>query len=699
MAKGTSTGALRTLLVALDDRARLDRVRRLEVGISSVLLSSFFSSECPCVDDGLGKQCWIMSRPLTPRVLRSLILVLVSAKYLRICSLGTGTGRWALPPTRLMSEQYDIRIPDHIVAFHFSNPFNVISSLNTPRGLRNAIRRYHNEHATINPPSVTTRRYDGEPVYIPEEIIQAYVLDVLGNRDPDQLLITSDIAYKILRWRFSFVDDEPSNPPDSPQVSMFLSDTVLGDPGLSELILVTATVDVVPLLSDKKVVNEFCVVFDSGCTTHTFNTLSYLSDYRVCKNNARMTLAKKNVTVPILGYGTCKQLGRVLYVPVIEYCLLSIRQLDDSGYDVQFSQGYARVIHRLSGKLLLTATLDRQLNLYTISQDDFEHQMNFEHRACMAHSIKTDKVSRLHYIFNHASAERIRYLCKCHSFPGLQNLSVKQVEHIRDCEFCRLAKIHKKPSCKSVERHSVLGQMWNGDTKGPIATPSLRYGNKYVFGLIESKSRFLIQYFMKSKNDVMSVAQQWINTYIKPLRAAYPDMGMIFVHTDNGEFNSKEIHDYLLVHGVYSMLTCPYTPQHNAVIERIWRTITEAAIALLLTAELPETYWQEARKCAGHVYNRMVCAHPEKYPKSPFEELFGVKPHVAHFQPWGCIAFSLIHVKPKNHTKRGDMCVFVGYSDRYHVVYRLYSLTTKDFIITSDATFVLISALNSLLIN
>jgi len=108
----------------------------------------------------------------------------------------------------------------------------------------------------------------------------------------------------------------------------------------------------------------------------------------------------------------------------------------------------------------------------------------------MAYSITTDKFSCLHYIFNHASAERIRYLCKCHS--GLQNLSVKQVEHIRDCEFCRLAKIHKKPSCKSVERHSVLSQMWNNDTKDPIATPSLRYGNKYVFGLIESKSRFLI---------------------------------------------------------------------------------------------------------------------------------------------------------------------------------------------------------------
>jgi len=67
-----------------------------------------------------------------------------------------------------MGEQYDIRIPDHIIAFHLSSdPFNVIlSSLNTPRGLQNAIRRYHKEHAKITPPSVTTRRYDDEPVYI-----------------------------------------------------------------------------------------------------------------------------------------------------------------------------------------------------------------------------------------------------------------------------------------------------------------------------------------------------------------------------------------------------------------------------------------------------------------------------------------------------------------------------------------------------
>ena len=226
-------------------------------------------------------------------------------------------------------------------------------------------------------------------------------------------------------------------------------------------------------------------------------------------------------------------------------------------------------------------------------------------------------------------------------------------------------------------------------TKGPISTPSLSYGNKYVFGVIESKSRFLIQYFMKNKDDVKDVAKQWINTYIRPLRAAYPNLGMIFVHTDDGEFNSKDIYEFLLRHGVYSMLTCPYTPEHNAVIERIWRTIIEAAFAMMLTAELPEMFWQEARKCAGHEYNRMVCAHPETHPFSPFEVMFGVKPHTSHFQPWGCVAFSKIQVKRKDYTSRGELCLFMGYSDRYHVGYRLYNIREKDFMITNDATFVL----------
>ena len=48
------------------------------------------------------------------------------------------------------------------------------------------------------------------------------------------------------------------------------------------------------------------------------------------------------------------------------------------------------------------------------------------------------------------------------------------------------------------------------------------------------------------------------------------------------------------------------------VIERVWRTIGESAIDMLLTANLSEPYWEEARKTACYLYNRAPSAHCER---------------------------------------------------------------------------------------
>ena len=446
-----------------------------------------------------------------------------------------------------LAEKYDLRIPDEIIRTYLNRDGrNKAETLKRSGVLKKFLRLYRFMNNVIGPPKGSHTINKEERILLPEEWVQRFVGDPWMNSIGVRILLRPNIVYDIIKYILpALAGTHPAVRVPSTEVC---DDEAKGCATLpNERLFITACVDDVQVLSDNSVLNEFLIVFDSGCTTHTFNTLTYLDNYKVCKgSNCRMSLAKKNLTVPILGYGTCKELGNVLYVPVVEYCLISIRQLDDQGFEVRFSQGYARVINRKSLRILLTASIDRKLNLYTINQSDFEKQMGFTHRACMAHSMKTDKISRLHYIFNHASAERIRYLCKCNSFPSLENVTVKQCEHIKDCEFCRMAKIHKKPCCKTVERHPVLGQVWNGDTKGPISTPSLKYENHYVFGLIESKSRFLIQYFIKNKDDVLKVAYQWVNTYIRPLRAAYPNLGMIFVHTDNGEFNSKEMHDFLI---------------------------------------------------------------------------------------------------------------------------------------------------------
>ena len=73
------------------------------------------------------------------------------------------------------------------------------------------------------------------------------------------------------------------------------------------------------------------------------------------------------------------------------------------------------------------------------------------------------------------------------------------------------------------------------------------------------------------------------------------DLQHIFLNTDMGECTSHSTIAYLKSVGVELSTTCPYTPEQNMVIERVWRTIGESAIAMLLTSSLSEIFWEEAR--------------------------------------------------------------------------------------------------------
>jgi len=50
--------------------------------------------------------------------------------------------------------------------------------------------------------------------------------------------------------------------------------------------------------------------------------------------------------------------------------------------------------------------------------------------------------------------------------------------------------------------------------------------------------------------------------------------------------------------GIELITACPYTPEHNMVMERVLRTIGKSAIAILITSSLSEVYWQVARSTA-----------------------------------------------------------------------------------------------------
>jgi hypothetical protein len=162
-----------------------------------------------------------------------------------------------------------------------------------------------------------------------------------------------------------------------------------------------------------------------------------------------------------------------------------------------------------------------------------------------------------------------------------------------------LAKAKRNSFGGTVSRPLILGKQWAADIKGPFDTPSLVNENIYVFGIIELKSRYLVQYYIKRKSEVGNCLKNWYEKYVMALRNLYKEELLhIFLNTDMGESTSNAVIHYLAGVGVQLTSTCPHTPEQNMVIERVWRSIGESAIAMLLTAELSEPYWEEARKAA-----------------------------------------------------------------------------------------------------
>lgn len=120
------------------------------------------------------------------------------------------------------------------------------------------------------------------------------------------------------------------------------------------------------------------------------------------------------------------------------------------------------------------------------------------------------------------------------------------------------------------------------------------------------------------------------------------------------------------------------------MIERTWRTLGEAAQAMLSHSKLGHEYWEFAFRCAAYIQNRL----PHKGRKiSPFEMLTGRREKLLHAKKFGCDAYVHVHAgvrrkfEPKS--KKG---IFVGYSTN-SLAYLIYFPETKRVVTSRDVVF------------
>ena len=427
------------------------------------------------------------------------------------------------------------------------------------------------------------------------------------------------------------------------------------------------------------------LIFDSGCTAHMWNHRAHFTSFEPYINSNLKAACANGTVLDIMGKGDIGPLKDVLYVPGLRHCLISGTSLLRQGYSMLI--GPVPMVFKTSipDQVLLRGHFAN--DLFRISATEFERQLGLRPVTCYVHEISTHHLLQLHQMLGHASATRCSHECKCTKFPGLANLSSRAFHAIQKCEECALAKAKRRSFAGHLDVPTYVGQTWYVDVKGPVATPSLEYGNHYVFGIIDGKSKFLLQYFMKTKDQVLEMFQLFHDEFIPFVRAIQPDLGAITVYSDMGEFHSNAVIDYCQTKGILHRTTCAYSPENNGLIERNWRTITEASIAMLLTANLSEPYWEEARRTAGFIRNRIVGGHPSIDDKSPYQKFFGIRPHIRHFKVFGVYAYPRMPITLSNHQPRADRGIFVGYSDHTMGGYRIYFPLTHTFGHSNHVTF------------
>lgn len=252
--------------------------------------------------------------------------------------------------------------------------------------------------------------------------------------------------------------------------------------------------------------------------------------------------------------------------------------------------------------------------------------------------------------------------------------------HNEVCKGCLLGKIVKKSFPSSNKRSKEVLELVHSNIFGPMSSPSLS-GYLYYVIFIDDFSRKTWIYFLKTKKETFIKFQEF-KAFVEKQTGKH----IRALRTNNGrEFESHYFDDFCKEAGIKRQWTVPYNPQQNGIVERKNRTICEAAKAMMLDQDLPNSLWAETTRKTMYIQNR--CPHVILKDKTPEEVFIGKKLEVGHLRIFGCHVY--IHVPKKKRTKMeplGKKGLFVGYSETSKA-YKIFIFGTRLIEVSRDVTF------------
>ncbi|GJT89210.1 retrovirus-related pol polyprotein from transposon TNT 1-94 [Tanacetum coccineum] len=342
---------------------------------------------------------------------------------------------------------------------------------------------------------------------------------------------------------------------------------------------------------------------DSGCSRSMTGVNSYLHKY--VEQPGPKIVFGDNSSCITEGYGSINCGGivftKVAFVNGLKYNLISISQLCDAKYIVQFDDKQ-RTIFNANKEIVLIAP--RRNDVYVLDMSSLT-----PNEACFF-AKASKSINRLrHKRLSHLNFKNINKLAKQNKVLGIPSLIYSKDKL---CSACEKGK-HHRASFKTKQNFSIKKclHLLHMDLFGPVSPMSINH-----------------EKMVENQNGVK----------VKQIR------------TDNGtEFRNHELESFCDERGISQNFSSPYTPKQNGVNEKKNRTLIETAITMLNGSALSKHFWTKAVKIACYTQNRSIIV--KRHDKTPYEIFRERIPDISYFHMFGCHVF--IH-NYKDHLRKFD---------------------------------------------
>jgi len=140
------------------------------------------------------------------------------------------------------------------------------------------------------------------------------------------------------------------------------------------------------------------------------------------------------------------------------------------------------------------------------------------------------------------------------------------------------------------------------------------------------------------------------------------NLNIVNLYIDNGrEYLSNEMKEFCVQKGISYHLTIPHTLQQNGVSERMIRSITEKARALVIGGKIQKTFWGEAVLTATYLINISPTSPLHECRKTPFEMWHSKKPCLNYLRVFGSTVYVLNKTRKRKFDDKSWKGILVGY--------------------------------------